>query len=317
MNEMSHDHDDHNDIHDQGLQFDVRTLMHRRNALRIFSGAALGGAALAIVGCGDDTPAANSGGASNTPSAAGATSVPTGSTTAATSQATAGTSATALVTPIATGTTPASACTTALPEETAGPYPGDGSNGPNVLTQSGIVRSDIRSSFGTSTNTAKGVPMTIDLTIVDTAKNCAPIAGAALYLWHCDMTGGYSMYSNGVQNENYLRGVQVADANGKVKFTSIFPGCYSGRWPHVHFEVYPSLAKATSSANKLATSQLALPEDVCKVVYATDGYSASVRNLAQTSLNTDNVFRDGWTTQLATVSGSVANGYTASLIVGV
>ncbi|MGE0598181.1 MAG: intradiol ring-cleavage dioxygenase [Dehalococcoidia bacterium] len=312
---MSHNHEEDNDLHDQGLQFDLKTLIHRRSALRIFSGAAIGGAALALVGCGDDTPASNERTSTSTSASSGTAAQP--SAAAVSSPASAGNSAVATVSPIATGETPASACTTALPEETAGPFPGDGSNGPNVLTQSGIVRSDIRSSFGTSTNTAKGVPMTIDLTIVDTAKNCAPIAGAALYLWHCDMTGGYSMYSNGVQNENYLRGVQVADANGKVKFTSIFPGCYSGRWPHVHFEVYPSLAKATSSANKLATSQLALPEDVCKTVYATDGYAASVRNLAQTSLGTDNVFRDGWTTQLATVTGSIADGYVASLIVGV
>ena len=131
------------------------------------------------------------------------------------------------------------------------------------------------------------------------------------------MTGGYSMYSNGVQNENYLRGVQVADANGNVKFTSVFPGAYSGRWPHIHFEVYPSLDKATSSKNKLATSQLALPEDVCNTVYATDGYSASIRNMQQTTLSSDNVFRDGWTTQLASATGSPANGYVATLVVGV
>src|SRR5262245_33798282 len=46
-----------------------------------------------------------------------------------------------------------------IPSETAGPYPGDGTNGPNVLTQSGIVRSDIRASFGSAgTTVAPGTP---------------------------------------------------------------------------------------------------------------------------------------------------------------
>lgn len=51
-----------------------------------------------------------------------------------------------------------STTTGAIPEETAGPYPGDGTDGPNVLTESGVVRSDIRSSFGSLTGTAQGVP---------------------------------------------------------------------------------------------------------------------------------------------------------------
>ena len=127
-----------------------------------------------------------------------------------------------------------------IPEETSGPYPGDGSNGANVLTQSGIVRSDITSSFGSSTTKAEGVPLSITMTINDFAKNNSPLAGGAVYMWHCDREGRYSLYSQGVTNENYLRGVQEADdQGGQVRFTTIFPACYSGRWPHIHFEVYP------------------------------------------------------------------------------
>jgi hypothetical protein len=74
---------------------------------------------------------------------------------------------------------------------------------------------------------------------------------------------------------------------------------------------------ASSCRYRLATSQLALPQDACQAVYATDGYSASVRNLAQTSLATDNVFRDGYASQLATVTGSVSAGYAATLSVPV
>ncbi len=213
-----------------------------------------------------------------------------------------------------TTTTGATTSCDPIPEETAGPYPGDGSNGVNVLTQSGIVRRDIRTSFGSASGVATGVPLTINLTVTDSANGCGPLAGAAIYLWHCDQQGRYSLYSQGVTTENYLRGVQETDANGAVSFTSTFPACYSGRWPHIHFEVYPDLASATSSASKLATSQLALPEDVCEVVYATSGYTQSTANLDRTSLTTDNVFRDDQAAQqLATVSGDVTSGYVASL----
>ncbi len=132
------------------------------------------------------------------------------------------------------------------------------------------------------------------------------MAGAAVYVWHCDRGGGYSLYSQGVTDQNYLRGVQAAGADGIVTFTSIFPACYSGRWPHIHFEVYPDLAAATDDANKIATSQIALPEEVCNAVYATSGYEQSVRNLQGVSLANDNVFRDdGGVRQLGTVSGSL------------
>ena len=102
--------------------------------------------------------------------------------------------------------------------------------------------------------------------------------------------------------------MQETDAEGWVEFTSIFPAAYSGRWPHVHFEVYPSLDDATSASNKLRTSQLALPEDACKQVYATDGYEQSGSNLAQTSLDSDMVFGDGYSLQLAKVTGSTTRG---------
>jgi protocatechuate 3,4-dioxygenase beta subunit len=222
---------------------------------------------------------------------------------------------TAATTTTASGS--ATSCATEIPQETAGPYPGDGSNGPNALTQSGIVRSDIRSSFGSSSTVAEGVPLTITLTVLDTGKGCAPYAGAAVYLWHCDINGRYSMYSEGVTGENYLRGVQEADPGGVVTFRSIFPGAYPGRWPHVHFEVYPSLAEATSAGTKITTSQLALPEQVCKAVYGTPGYVRSVRNLSRTSLTDDTVFRDGHDRQMADLTGDVSAGYTAKSAVPV
>jgi protocatechuate 3,4-dioxygenase beta subunit len=206
---------------------------------------------------------------------------------------------------------------TQVPEETAGPYPGDGTNGANALALTGIVRRDIRSSLAGASGVAEGVPLTVTLTIVDGQNGCQPIAGYAVYLWHCDRGGNYSMYSAAVVNESYLRGVQETDANGQVTFTTIFPGCYSGRWPHIHFEVYPSLAVATSGNNKAATSQLALPEDACVDTYATEGYEASVNNLASISLETDNVFSDGAELETPTISGSVDAGFVAQLRVTV
>ena len=199
-----------------------------------------------------------------------------------------------------------------------GPYPGDGSNGPDVLGESGVVRQDIRSSFGSSSTVAAGVPLTIRLAILDLASDCAPLAGAAVYLWHCDQEGRYSLYSSGVEGENYLRGVQAAGDDGIVTFTSIFPACYSGRWPHIHFEVFSSLEAATDDANKIATSQVALPEDVCTEVYATEGYEQSVQNMGGVSLARDMVFGDdGGEQQLGAVHGSMADGLTVDLAVPV
>ncbi|WP_282701114.1 intradiol ring-cleavage dioxygenase [Streptomyces sp. CC219B] len=207
-----------------------------------------------------------------------------------------------------------------IPEETAGPFPGDGSNGVNVLRESGVVRGDITSSFGDSAGgTAEGVPLTFTLTVVDAdSAGCGtPKAGAAVYVWHCDRDGAYSLYSEGVTEENYLRGVQETDDKGRVTFRSVFPGCYPGRWPHIHFEVYGSLADATAATAITNTSQLALPADVCEAVYATDGYSGSVANLRRLSIETDNIFSDGYDRQLATVRGNAKEGYTATLVVPV
>jgi len=212
---------------------------------------------------------------------------------------------------------PSGASTAEIPEETAGPFPADGSNGVNALTESGIVRSDITHSFGSASGVATGVPLQVRLRVVDVAGGSAPMQGAAVYLWHCDAEGRYSLYDQEISAENYLRGVQAADADGWVSFTSVYPAAYSGRWPHIHFEIYPSLDDATAGAGKLRTTQLALPEGVSRAVYATDGYSGSLDNLSQTSLHSDLVFSDGYSLQMAKVTGSAADGYTATLTVPV
>ncbi|GAA0965912.1 intradiol ring-cleavage dioxygenase [Frigoribacterium faeni] len=278
------------EVVDQGVAFDLRTLVSRRGVLGILG---LGAGSLALAAC---TSAAGTSGSGSTGTATGtATTTPTDGATAGTTTLPAG----------------------EIPDETAGPYPGDGSNGVDVLEQSGIVRSDIRSSLDGGT-TAAGVPMTLSMTVLDMADDDAPFADVAVYVWHCDAAGGYSMYSDGIEDETYLRGVQVADATGTVSYTSIFPACYSGRWPHIHFEVYPDVDSITDSTNAISTSQIALPEDVCRVVYATTGYEASTANLDQVSLDSDNVFSDdSGALQLATVTGDATSGYQVSLTVRV
>ncbi|MET0903685.1 MAG: 3,4-dioxygenase subunit beta, partial [Acidimicrobiales bacterium] len=202
-----------------------------------------------------------------------------------------------------------------IPEETAGPYPGDGSNGPDVLGLDGVVRSDITTSFGDLSGTAEGVPMTLSLTIQDLAAGGA-YEGAAVYVWHCTREGGYSLYSDGVSDQNFLRGVQAADGDGNLSFTSIYPGAYSGRWPHIHFQVFDDLTRAVDS-NPIITSQLALPEGASREAYLTSGYESSLSNLGGSSLGSDMVFGDGTGLQMATVEGDATNGYTAVLRVGV
>ncbi len=102
-----------------------------------------------------------------------------------------------------------------------------------------------------------------------------------------------------------------------MSFTSIYPACYPGRWPHVHLEVYPTLADATAAKNLRATSQIALTEDVSKVVYGSDGYGSSRQNLTHVSLSSDDVFSDGATAETPTVTGDLTQGYVVTLTVPV
>ena len=287
------------DNHDLGLQHDLEQIAKLKARRRMLGMMLSAGTAALFAGCGgDDSSTTGTSTSTSSGSSSGSGSSGSGSTTCV-----------------------------ANAEETAGPYPSDGSNMANgsvsnVLQESGIVRSDIRSSFGSSTTTAEGVPLTLTLNIVNTNMLCAVLEGCAVYLWHCTRDGGYSLYSSGIQDENFLRGVQVSDQNGQITFKTIFPGCYSGRYPHIHFEIYPSLAFATLYSNKILTSQLALPRDICSTVYSgASGYSASVNNLANVTTSSDGVFGDNTAAQIAamtpSISGSVANGYEGTITIGV
>ncbi|MGH3353593.1 MAG: intradiol ring-cleavage dioxygenase [Nocardioides sp.] len=272
------------EVVDQGAGFDISTLVTRRRVLGLV-GVGVGAAALA---------------------ACGATSSSGGGSSSGSSDTAAGTSGSNTSTP-ADGE---------IPQETNGPYPANGTNGTNVLTESGIVRSDITSSLDGGT-TVDGVPLEFTFTVADMVNGSAPFAGVAVYLWQCDAQGLYSMYSEGVEDETYLRGIQVADANGEATFKTIVPGCYDGRWTHLHFEVYPDADSATTGENAIATSQVAFPEDMLTEVYELDTYAGSADNLSKVSLDSDNVFSDGYELEMGTFEGDAESGYTGSLAVAV
>jgi protocatechuate 3,4-dioxygenase beta subunit len=192
------------------------------------------------------------------------------------------------------------ACTLA-PVETAGPF--------QTITPSSLVSSNIVSD-------RTGVPFTIKITINNKNNSCAALAGAIVDIWHCDAAGNYSEYGGtSMQSTNYtsvhfLRGRQVTDAGGLVTFTSVFPGWYSGRAPHIHVHVY------SAGGTSLMITQIAFPTDVCDTVYttATNFYKKGKQDTTNAS---DNVFSDSLASELASVSGSVSGGYTLTHLITV
>jgi protocatechuate 3,4-dioxygenase beta subunit len=176
--------------------------------------------------------------------------------------------------------------------ETAGPFP--------TKSPSTLVSNDIRSD-------RTGVVLAINITIHN--KSCSALAGAIVDIWHCDKDGYYSEYGGtGMQSADFtsvhfLRGRQTTNADGVAAFTSIFPGWYSGRAPHIHVHIYDS------NGNSLLVTQIAFPKNVTDTVYTGSSFY-SARGKQDTTNETDNVFSDGVSTELATLDGSVANGYT-------
>lgn len=223
-----------------------------------------------------------------------------------------------------TGTAEDGSICVASPHETEGPFPADGTNvregqTVNILTEAGVIREDIRTSIGGLTPAAEGVPLTLEITLVDVNRACAPLGGMAVYVWQCDAEGVYSIY--GTPDRNYLRGVAISDDQGRVRFTTIFPACYPGRWPHIHFEVFSSAEMAVSGRAALLTSQFALPEAECRAVYDNQPlYAASRETINGVSLRRDGIFRDASETELAAqmlvLEGDPAEGYRATGRVG-
>ena len=202
---------------------------------------------------------------------------------------------------------------TPTPSETGGPFPSDGTNDDgsgataDVMHDPRAMRRDIRSNLDGS-ETQAGVPLTLRMRLV---SKSVPLAGAAVYVWHCNKDGAYSDYNSRMLGGDYsaysfLRGVQVADADGRVEFQSILPGRYPGRAFHIHFAVYSDDGFGT----RLLTSQMAIDDDLIDSLFAgASGYENSLQ--ADTDNSQDNVFSDGVAHQLLTVTGDVASGLTA------
>ncbi|GAB3979904.1 hypothetical protein GCM10028806_46270 [Spirosoma terrae] len=184
---------------------------------------------------------------------------------------------------------------TVTPTETEGPFP--------TKSPANFVRKDIR-------DDRTGVAFTMNITIKNANASCAALSGALIDVWHCDKDGNYSEYGGtGMQSTNYtsvdfLRGRQTTDSNGLVTFTSIFPGWYSGRAPHIHVHIY------NASGKSLLVTQIAFPYDICNTVYTTGQSYGYTKGAQDTTNERDNVFGDGYTNELATVSGSLSGGYT-------
>lgn len=193
-----------------------------------------------------------------------------------------------------------------IPEETAGPYPLL-----QVLGDGKMLRRNI-------TEGRPGVPLALTLKLVDIRQACAPIVNAAVYIWCTDKDGVYSGYQQpggiDTRGQTFMRGVQLSNAKGVVRFDAIYPGWYPGRITHIHFQVY---LNADTGSSATATSQLAFPQPVTKAVYASPLYAARGQNTTVKDFAQDGVFRDGVGLQLCKTKGSVEAGYAAKLLVGV
>jgi protocatechuate 3,4-dioxygenase beta subunit len=196
----------------------------------------------------------------------------------------------ATTTPPTTTAPPAAATCAVTPSETIGPYP----------SLADFVRSDIRES-------KPGLPVTLNITVVNTNNGCAPVPNAMVDIWQCDADGNYSQYGS-ERTQTYLRGIQTTDPNGRVTFTTIYPGWYQGRATHIHVEV-------TVDGRSVKVTQIAFPEDVTAAVYRTGVYASSGQN--PTTNTTDNVFRDGVSEEMVSLLGDTTSGYSGTFQIGV
>ena len=210
------------------------------------------------------------------------------------------TSASSTTTGTSGGGTSSTASCAVTPSETEGPYP----DKTGMISNSAFFRRDITE--GTS-----GLPLTLTLTIVNVNSSCAAVSSANVEIWQCDAAGRYSEYSQPGYDgsaQTFLRGIQTTDPNGQVTFTTIYPGWYAGRATHIHVDVFRSGAL-------VKTTQIAFPESISAAVYATGVYASKGQH--STTNSSDNVFSDGTTNELATLTGNSTSGYTATLTIGI
>lgn len=228
--------------------------------------------------------------------------------------------------------TSASASTSAAPQAsgTQCVLTANATEGPYYLDNA-LVRQDI-------TEGKQGVPLKVRLTVQDTTASCAPVAGAAVEIWHCDAWGYYSGFTtanpgggapaenadgSGADDRTYLRGYQIADANGVVEFTTIVPGWYMPRVMHIHLKVHTGGAQAdgTYEGGKVNfTGQLFFPDSLGDEVYPLAPYNRHTGT--PTELAADSVYNgggasDGLMTVTPVQAGTPSAGYVGTLTLGV
>jgi len=202
---------------------------------------------------------------------------------------------------VAAQASPPSAVCVATPEETEGPY----------FVDEQLYRSDIRTDPADGT-TKPGVPLALSFnisTISGTA--CAPLAGATVDIWHCDALGVYS--DERMQNSvgtKFLRGTQVTDASGMVRFTTIYPGWYTGRAVHIHFKIRTD---PMANTGKQLTSQLYFDDALTDQVHAQSPYSA--KGQRDTRNSRDGIYANGGDQLLLSLTRD-GDGYAAVFNVG-
>jgi len=175
-----------------------------------------------------------------------------------------------------------------------------------------LNRSDIRTDPATRA-VRPGVPLELTLALSRVgASGCGALAGALVDMWHCDALGVYSdVAAQRSVGQAFLRGYQISDANGNVRFTTIYPGWYQGRAVHIHFKVRTS---PTGASGLEFTSQLFFDEALTNQVHAQSPYSQKGRR--DTLITTDGIFRSGGTSLLVPLAAS-GGGYAGKMYVGV
>jgi protocatechuate 3,4-dioxygenase beta subunit len=137
-----------------------------------------------------------------------------------------------------------------------------------------LNRSDIRTDPSNG-ETKPGTPLEVTFNVSGLSGNaCAPVAGLMVDVWQCDHLGVYSDVVDprfDSKGQRFLRGYQTTDANGVARFTTVYPGWYSGRPAHLHFKIRSA---SSSGPGFDFTSQLYFDDAITSQVYAQPPYAA-------------------------------------------
>jgi protocatechuate 3,4-dioxygenase beta subunit len=178
-----------------------------------------------------------------------------------------------------------------------------------------LNRSDVRSDTNglASPNPRPGLPLTLEFAVqASSAGACTPLQGAQVDIWHCDASGLYSEVGS-TAGQNFLRGYQVTDSSGIARFTTIYPGWYSGRAVHIHVKV--RLFDASNNTTTEATTQVFFDDAVTDSVYANVSPYSSRPN-RDTRNSADGIYGNQ-TVLLLALEGGNSSGYAANISLGV